>query len=466
MIQKKEPYYYLNILYLFIYLSVCAIKAYSTSMTCDESATYMQFCHKPFLQWFVNMDLWSMANNHLLNTLLTTSSTTLLGVHEWSIRLPNVIASALFLIVINKISIALEYQKWQQLCFLICASSAPLLIDFFTVCRGYGLHVTCCAWAIYYLILLQQKCQIKHSIALTLCCMLAVYANFIAITFFICVGLSIAIIAYNNSWEKVFTLKIIALFISGGLLCMASIAKIIVRLQEIGEFKWGTKSIFETVKSFKNELFYGHYGPDAYLVIVALFMILFLGCIFILLRKRTSAIFVPICMTILMLVIPILLNILFDAAYPDGRKTVLYFFLFGMSAFIVLQSIPYKSKIITVCFTIVFSIHGLQCYNYRQIREWYFDESTKAVAYHINATKAVQNPTISCHWLFMPSLLIYNTDLYHFTNATLTYHKEIDTSAIFDYYYASPEDTAVLMHNYKIDTSFPIKNYGILLKKK
>ena len=72
---------------------VCLYRAVTQSIVHDEALTYQLYLAGPAARIF---DLYD-ANHHFLNTLLMKVSVSLFGLSEWSMRLPALAGSALYL---------------------------------------------------------------------------------------------------------------------------------------------------------------------------------------------------------------------------------------------------------------------------------------------------------------------------------------------------------------------------------
>ncbi len=72
-------------------------RAYLLSLTCDESSTLNVLGSPNALDIWYKPEWFHTANNHVLNSALIRISVGLFGWHELSIRLPNVLAYALYL---------------------------------------------------------------------------------------------------------------------------------------------------------------------------------------------------------------------------------------------------------------------------------------------------------------------------------------------------------------------------------
>ena len=107
------------------------IKTKANTLTTDEAYT--------FLEYVYTGDVFNIgiANNHLLNTFLMFFSTKL-GYSEIFLRLPNLFAGIVYIVLSFFISKKTKY----PLLSLTILTAVPYLVDFFTLARGYGIACT------------------------------------------------------------------------------------------------------------------------------------------------------------------------------------------------------------------------------------------------------------------------------------------------------------------------------------
>ena len=108
------------------------IKAGSTDMTFDEAWTFLSYGRSPL--GFTTLDL---ANDHPLNSILIFLATRLFGDSELVVRLPNILAGALYLASSATI---VRHSRFKLASFAICALQ-PFFLDYFSLARGYGIAV-------------------------------------------------------------------------------------------------------------------------------------------------------------------------------------------------------------------------------------------------------------------------------------------------------------------------------------
>jgi hypothetical protein len=122
------------------------VRARSLSFTHDESLTYLHGV-RPGLARLLAFS-YADANNHLLNTLLTWLSSLAFGNAEVALRLPNLAAFVLFfaagfLLLRRRVHPALVVPG------LLLLACNPFQLDFFALCRGYGLGLGFMAASVY-----------------------------------------------------------------------------------------------------------------------------------------------------------------------------------------------------------------------------------------------------------------------------------------------------------------------------
>jgi hypothetical protein len=111
-------------------------RAQALSFTHDEALTYLHAI-RPGIARLVAFG-YPSANNHLLNSALAWCSYRIFGNTEWALRLPNVIAFGIFVFAAYRL---LSHRLRPALVVpgLLLVVCNPFQLDFFALCRGYGL---------------------------------------------------------------------------------------------------------------------------------------------------------------------------------------------------------------------------------------------------------------------------------------------------------------------------------------
>jgi len=120
-------------------------RAVTQSIVYDEAVTYIWFVRDSFADSFAHYN----ANNHALFSALAKLTTSAFGTSEFTLRLPTVAAGIGYLVVVHAVA--------RRLCgsgalFLLTAAALalnPLVFDFLSAARGYGLALFFFMFALY-----------------------------------------------------------------------------------------------------------------------------------------------------------------------------------------------------------------------------------------------------------------------------------------------------------------------------
>ena len=134
----EDVFYGLLILGIFLVSTIFLIvRAAGASFTIDEAGTYLNYLDAPPMTMFN----FNVANNHLVNTLLAKLSSVLAGSSEFVLRLPNLLAYAAYFLFSFLILHRVIKKKLLVLPGCLLLSLNPYVLDFFSLCRGYGLSL-------------------------------------------------------------------------------------------------------------------------------------------------------------------------------------------------------------------------------------------------------------------------------------------------------------------------------------
>ena len=149
------------------------LRAVYSPFVYDEATTFLLFVHNnSFVPGYA---FWS-ANNHFLNSALTWMSYHTLGLEEWQLRLPNLLAFPVFAFYLIKIAAFLKTDLAQKL-LIFGVFSGHIFIEMFGYSRGYGLSFAFLAAAIYYLLNIFKQGNSKHFVGFYLSNALMLAAN-------------------------------------------------------------------------------------------------------------------------------------------------------------------------------------------------------------------------------------------------------------------------------------------------
>jgi hypothetical protein len=158
---------------LFFYV---AIRAYQLSFTFDESSTVLKYVNQPYGKIFGEAE---KATNHILNTALTKVSSSLFPPGELTYRLPNVLAYIPYLIFSGLLIWRFtRFNPPLKLMGFILLNCNPYILDFFSLCRGYGLGLTLTLGTLFFLVKHFETKSLTALFYSLTCCCLGVLSNF------------------------------------------------------------------------------------------------------------------------------------------------------------------------------------------------------------------------------------------------------------------------------------------------
>ena len=148
-------------------------RAVLQSITVDEAVTYNIFV-------FNRRFLWYAANNHILNSTLMYGFTRVLGLSQFTARLPALIGAAFYITAAYRLCRLLGASLRVQLMLFVCLVFNPFIFDYLVAARGYGLALGFLMWALVYSAEahLRQTSLLAACAVSSLCAGLSVDANF------------------------------------------------------------------------------------------------------------------------------------------------------------------------------------------------------------------------------------------------------------------------------------------------
>ncbi len=154
-VPAKGIFYKILILSISLYFIVFeVIKAARAALTGDELGTYFSYISSNIPALF---NFGSSANNHVLNTLLAKLFTLWGGNGELVLRLPNLLAYVVYLLFSFLILDRFIKNKAVVVCGILLLNLNPYVLDFFCLCRGYGLSLGFLMPALFFFFLFLEK---------------------------------------------------------------------------------------------------------------------------------------------------------------------------------------------------------------------------------------------------------------------------------------------------------------------
>ncbi|MBL4652354.1 MAG: hypothetical protein JKY53_05740 [Flavobacteriales bacterium] len=315
----SERYLFLLIgVVLFVYL---LLRASLVTIVGDEAAT---FFHYIFPKEFIPGIARRGANNHLLNSIIATELSSIFGYSAFVLRLGNLLSFPLYLFFIYKFIGELKniILRW----ILFFGLSTAVLIEFFALCRGYGMSFAFLLGSCWFLYSASRNSKPHFFFLSSLFILFGVAANMTLInTAIIVVGLSTILLVINYGQSKSRKLLLWAgLTIVLGITGISYFSSIALKLHGSGLLYLGNKTNFwdTTLNSIGQSLTHSAF----------IFRWVFLGlCIFIIIERgvaiwksaKASALLSPTTLLTTLffgnIIATILLTTLFEVNYPIAR---------------------------------------------------------------------------------------------------------------------------------------------------
>ena len=465
----------LNYTLFFIFFGITFIslifKMLNAPITHDETLTIINAENNGF--WEIMMFPDPAPNNHILNTVITKMFISVFGTSIWSVRLPNVLFFLFYAYAVFRLT---RFTFGKNSTLFVPATLffiiSPYLLDFFSLCRGYGMACSLCTLSVAFLMegfQLNKNKLIWMSFGTAL---FSAYANFSLIFFLGAIGVFGFIYFLKNQSA----LKNIAILSTISIAFILLIIIPVLKMRTTGQFEEWEKGNF-----FSNTLYplIRHSTYDTkflFLQLTELLSVLTVAIVFfnlinILLHRKN--LMKPYSIATLVLVLTVIINHIIcwntDTPFLNARMSLFYLPLFSI---VFVTSIQHYSPVInqrikptlSSLMAIIILIQVSITYKPNSIREWSFDSNTFAVIDYINEHKTSTVVSLEADWLFHPSLSFHlrpegnnGIKLHH-------YHKDLIPETTADFYYIFKKDYSLFKSNFNPVLKF--ENDCWLLKRK
>jgi len=321
------------------------LKSLNMPMAHDEIASFFYFVHTcDFLPFGSKWE----ANNHILNSALTTLFYHLFGEGNLSLRLSNLVFFPLYAFYIYRISKEFKFTLFKWI-FIISSLFAHYFIEFFTLSRGYGMSMALMTGAVFHLWKLLKNDRIVDYLAGSTYMALALLANLSlmnsALLFLTLVTLHFAI-NFNRQRIK---WKILKIGIIVFLVCLpvSFLAVYSFYLKNLGLLYYGsTSGFFNVTIGSLAYLLTGSHSPIFTSYFVILFILTFFVLLTIIIIKRTPTLTKHIGWIFFLLlygnmIATILLEKLIGVNYPEDRVG-LYFYPLTIGSSLLLTDCVFR----------------------------------------------------------------------------------------------------------------------------
>ncbi len=388
---------------------IVLIRCINVPFAHDEVATFYYYIQsEQFLPFLSHID----ANGHFLNSLLGWISFKLFGSSVLALRLP-----CLFAFLVLGYGVYKHCQTLNNTLAKIILTTAFVLsfniINFYSLCRGYGLSISFLVLALYYFFNYLQNSKFSYALKFVLFAQIALCAN-LTLVFTLLIATGIMMLFQIKS-KQLFSIKnLLLLALNFGLVFFW--VKYAFYLQENGALYYGSgnhsywKTTFE---SLLDTVFIKHVA--VYIVTLVSFAVLFVSwCIQLFKYKLKFLSGSKFGLSFFMLLSLIaafhFLKLFFHVNYPEDRTGLFFYILFILSIAFLLDEFELKPFLAFSIFPIYFFIHFALNINFSK-HAWGFYETMPKEFFDILLAEQKKTPrpiTIGGHRVLELFFSFYN----------------------------------------------------------
>lgn len=410
---------------MFLLLAYSAIRSDLLSFIHDESFSYLRY-HRDGL-------LFGSPNNHILNTILMKLFGTFLGESEIILRLPNVFAHALFLWMGWKVLKKLHFRSVIFFGFLLLNAN-PLMLDYFSLARGYGLSLGFFMASIYFLLDFYER---PYNINLFFAFMfsaLAVLSNLSLFNYHLALSITLLVVAFSKYEDGSYVYKLKSIFEKHRMLLIMNfffvvfISCVLMYAQKLGLLYIGGKVGFleDTINSlFQASLYFSNYNPAFVKLIRYILFSIFLGtsCLVLYVTTITRELTKASCMLLitgLCILISVAEHHILGVNYPTDRSALFFLPLFSLcvifaTEYLMLMFQRHKALFaipLLVVPAVVCSMNFFNSINFSKTYLWGYDANTKMMIEdlqkeYVNMNNRPASISLGINWLFEPTINYY-----------------------------------------------------------
>ena len=242
------------------------LRSYLLAFTYDECWTYLGYATQSVTDIMCNT--YPAANNHILHSLAMKVMDELFGMHEYTLRLPVVLAFIPFAMYVFWVSRRMLKNYWWV--GFIAVLYQPYILDYFATARGYGLALTFMIGAIFHLDRALCKKKGTNTWLAMILVALAAYANFTYSLVAVAVALALLFSALSTGKWKRFIVPVVVI----STLFVLLVWKPIHRLVEAKELYYGGSEGFYTdsLVTLANRAGYDRFSGESFAVVFALIL--------------------------------------------------------------------------------------------------------------------------------------------------------------------------------------------------
>ncbi len=410
-------------------LAYTAYRAATLSLTHDEALSFLTLQSS---SWSV---ILHSANTHYVNSVLIWFTSHLFGPSEPVLRLPNVMAHALYIVFSWRILQSFVSSRMIQAAGLVLLNLNPFVLDFFSLARGYGLGLGCMMVSLFYLLRYTKAMPDENNTGLVwpVCIFagLAVLANFVFVVFYLSVLFIVVLwgmtrtvkdAGFSALSDRAIGIQGIVIF---NLVFLSLMAVLLLYIKSQGFFYFGGDSGFwtDTVGSLVSSSLY----QQAYAAEMQRFVAWSVGFLFALccvcfgynLKKKKELGCQGVLFSVLMgmIVLSIVVKHGFNSYYLVERTALMYvplfvltliFSLYQVQKMCISRTAPLLGGGLLLCLAALAGIHFGCSMNLSWTDSWRYDAKTKEVIMYLQGRiQGDESITLGANWIYLPALRYY-----------------------------------------------------------
>lgn len=396
--------YYLCLLFAFSYVFV---RGFTVGMTHDEALTYKIIQGDEVLK--------GTANHHWLNTHLSAISSHFFGAKEFALRLPNILSFGIFWFFLFRIGKTFLKSSATRLALLLILCGNPFILDFFSLCRGYGLSIAFVTASLFYVFriaALRNDSKPIHYFYGFIFAVLALSANLNTLNYFL-IALALMVFSLLIFKPKNRIILLAVLLLLGGITLYFSLDQLFF-LRDKDELYFGTNNLHTTIDLLICSSFYSRTGfaYGEFLRYLLYGLMLLAG--FLLVRKKLF--FTPgaFAFTILIGIFAALIteHLIFDSLYPVNRASIYLYPVILLAFLMNIEPVKFRAvQILIILCSVSFILVNIPFYNFKTTMTWSEDQDLKAAMLSIRDDIRDKSIHIAeCTWLYEPVINYYRLE--------------------------------------------------------
>lgn len=463
--------YLLAGLFVIIYVTV---RVFTIPVTTDEAWTLYSFVRSPL--WDIITIKDPSTNNHIFNTLLT-KMTTMFSEKEFFLRLPNLLSLLLYVYGSYMLSKTLITNKILAFAMFAMLLTNFTLLDFFGLCRGYGLSIGLLTYSIALLVKVGKEPgtpSSKRLHAILFCATMAFYANIAVLHVMVAIILILSVILHQRLKDKP-VLKRLRLPIAYSIVIGVLGGIKVLKQFMLGEiFYGGEKNFIDDTLATMMPDYAGHaffYAHDVWIMNIAVSMLILAMLIPVILYPkslRQSWLLIPWAILLFSMLMTNIQFYLLSVYLPINRIGLFFYPLMVLTIFTSLQLVYNNIKLIALVAGILLASFS----TWRFVSEmstdrmalWWIDMFSRQVVEDIvQDSKGEDKPKVFAFWPSDNSINYY-ISIYHADELTespcCTRFDALDSPARYDYLYLqkgnniSSHGNFSVIKAYNVDSSF------------